>query len=112
MIGESKMAYENNAKGIKKAAHEKHLDNKAYKIVKEKELNAEEEIESNYFKGMNESELNDFNSEFCRYKEKVQDDYYKSLGANNRFARQNALNDCSYRNYNNNNNFYLGSDKQ
>ncbi len=105
------MAYENNAKGIKKAAHEKHFDNKAYKIVKEKELNSEEEIESSYFKGMNESELNEFNSEFCRYKEKVEDDYYKSLWADNRFAKQNALNDCSNRN-NNINNLYLGSDKQ
>lgn len=101
-IGESKTAYENTAKGIQKAAHEKHLNDKAYKVVKEKELNTGEEIESNYYKGLNENELNDFNSEFTRYKDEVKNNSGR-LGANERFASQ-YNND----NLNNHNNKYLG----
>lgn len=114
-IGESKTAYENTAKGIQKAAHEKHLDDKAYKIVKEKELNSGEEIESNYYKGLNENDLDQFNSEFTQHKEKVKNDYYNRLGADNRFGTRSAINYTNNVNPNANDNhgkYYLGHERQ
>lgn len=110
-IAESKSAYENTAKRIQKAAHEKHLDDKAYKIVKEKELISGEEIESNYFKGLSENELNQFNSEFGIFKEQVKDDYYKRLGSDDRFAERNANANLNA-NRSSGDNCYLGYDKQ
>jgi len=102
-IGEKKIAYENTGIGIQKAAHEKHLDDKAYKIVKEKQLNSGDEIESNYYKGIHEQDLNNFNSEFIRQKEQIK---LGRLGVDNRYGTNH------YNNENNNDTRYLGSESQ
>jgi hypothetical protein len=67
-FGESKSKYENSTKGIKKEAHEKKIDDKTFKIIKENKLNSNEEIEHRVYKGITGEEVNDFESEFEKYK--------------------------------------------
>jgi hypothetical protein len=67
-IGESKSKYENTYKGIKKEAHEKKIDDKTYKIIKENKLNSNEEVEHKVYKGISGEDVNDFENEFEKYR--------------------------------------------
>lgn len=53
-IQESQKAYQNSSTGVQKAAHERSLNDKGHKYVKERNINSGEDIEHNIFKGINE----------------------------------------------------------
>ena len=78
-IKESKAAYENTYKGIQKAAHEKVIDEKGHRIVKEKNLNTGDDLEEVYYKGINQDDLENFNKEYIEFKDKVKFDKYKKM---------------------------------
>ena len=54
-IQEKQQAYENTGTGIQKAAHERRLNEKGHKIIKERNRNSGEEMEHTLFKGISES---------------------------------------------------------
>jgi hypothetical protein len=59
-IQEKQQAYNNSGTGIQKAAHERRLNDKGHKIVKERNKNTGEEMEHTLFKGISESKIFDF----------------------------------------------------
>jgi hypothetical protein len=54
-IQETQQAYQNTKNGVEKASHERLLNDKGHKIVKQRNHQQGEELEHNYFKGMGES---------------------------------------------------------
>jgi hypothetical protein len=54
-IQESQQAYQNTKTGVEKASHERLLNDKGHKVVKERNTKLGEEMEHNFFKGINES---------------------------------------------------------
>ena len=54
-IQEKQQAYLNTGTGVQKAAHERRLNDKGHKVIKERNRNSGEEMEHTLFKGMNES---------------------------------------------------------
>jgi hypothetical protein len=70
-IQESQQAYQNTKTGIEKASHERLFNEKGHKIVKARNKLAGEEYEHNYFKGMNEGDLGQFDNEYNDYRRKV-----------------------------------------
>jgi len=54
-IQEKQQAYKNTGTGIQKAAHERRLNDKGHKIVKERNRNTGEETEHTLYKGITES---------------------------------------------------------
>ena len=70
-IQEKQEAYKNTASGVEKASHQRMLDNKGHKYVRERNRNTGEHTEHNIFKGMQESDLGGFNNEYNSYGEKI-----------------------------------------
>ena len=60
-----------NSRGIQKASHQRILDNKGTKIIKQRNKNTGEQEEHNIYKGMNDSDLDNFNREYNDYRNKV-----------------------------------------
>jgi hypothetical protein len=56
-IQETQQAYQNTASGLEKASHERLLDDKGHKVVKQRNTRQGEEMEHSYFKGINESKI-------------------------------------------------------
>jgi hypothetical protein len=56
-IQESQQAYKNTGTGIEKASHERLLNDRGHKIVKQRNRQQGEELEHNFFKGMGEGKL-------------------------------------------------------
>jgi hypothetical protein len=56
-IQETQQAYQNTKNGIQKASHERLLNDRGHKIVKQRNRQLDEELEHNYYKGMGESKL-------------------------------------------------------
>ena len=80
-IQESQQAYQNTKTGIEKASHERLLNDKGHKIVKQRNKNIREQYEHNYFKGMNENDLAQFDNEYNDYRRKINfDKNYKVIG--------------------------------
>lgn len=53
-IQEKQMAYKNTKSGIERASHQKMLDTKGHRIVRERNRNTGEEQEHNIYRGFNE----------------------------------------------------------
>ena len=53
-IQESQKAYQNSSTGVQKAAHERVLNDKGHKYVKERNVNTGDDMEHNIYKGINE----------------------------------------------------------
>lgn len=92
-IQETQRAYQNNSTGVQKAAHERLLNEKGHKFVKERNTNTGDEMEHNIFKGINEEELPHFNNEYSDYRQKSNFDrnYQMLNAANNKNSNKNYL---------------------
>jgi hypothetical protein len=54
-IQEKQQAYQNTGTGVQRAAHERRLNDKGHKIIKERDRNSGEEMEHKLYKGITES---------------------------------------------------------
>lgn len=82
-ISERQEAYK-NSNGVQKAAHQRILDDKGTKQIRERNINTGFQEEHNIFKGMKEDELENFNQYYNDYRQKV--------GFQNNYKYLNALN--------------------
>ena len=67
-IAERKQAYKHTGEHHEKLAHEKHLNDKAYKVVKDK--HDAEATEQKYYEGLEESNQEEFDGKFQETKDK------------------------------------------
>ena len=76
-ICEKQEAYKNSRTGVQKAAHQRILDDKGTKQIRQRNINTGVQEEHNIFKGMREDELDNFNQSYNDYRNKVgfQDNY-------------------------------------
>jgi hypothetical protein len=89
-IQETQQAYQNSQTGIEKASHERLLNDRGHKVVKQRNRNQGEELEHNYFKGIGENDLQQFENEYNDYRGKVKfQDNYKALEGMNRRINSN-----------------------
>ena len=56
---------------IVKNSHQRLLDNRGAKLIKQRNKNTGEQEEHNIFRGMNEEDLDNFNKEYNDYRQKV-----------------------------------------
>ena len=105
-ISEKQEAYK-NSNGIQKAAHQRMLDNKGAKLIKQRNKNTGEQEEHNIYKGINDDEIENFNREYNDYRQKVGfERNYEMLnnmgrGGNRRLGNGNNGNNGNYGNYGN-----------
>ena len=105
-ISEKQEAYK-NSNGIQKAAHQRLLDNRGAKLIKQRNKNTGEQEEHNIYRGMNEEDLDNFNKEYNDYRQKVGfERNYEMLnnmgrGGNRRLGNGNNGNNGNYGNYGN-----------
>ena len=69
-ISEKQEAYK-NSNGIQKATHQRILDDRGVKLIKQRNKNTSEQEEHNIFRGMNEIDLDNFNREYNDYSRKL-----------------------------------------
>jgi hypothetical protein len=69
-ISEKQEAYKNSKTGVEKAAHQRVLDGKGAKLIKQRNRFTGEQEEHNIFKGINENELESFNQNYNDYRNK------------------------------------------
>ena len=92
-ISERQEAYKNSRTGVQKAAHQRILDDKGMKQIRQRNINTGEQEEHNIFKGMREEELNDFNKNYNDYRTKIGfQKNYKYLNAMNPYKRGKSQN--------------------
>ena len=121
-ISERQEAYKNSMTGIQKAAHQRLLDDRGTKLIKQRNVNTGEQSEHNILKGIQESEVGGFNKEYNDYRDKVhfQDNYkylnqlnpgkmMKQLGQGKGQGPTNNLMLGDGQNYGNNNSYYTGN---
>ena len=60
-----------NSNGIQKATHQRILDDRGVKLIKQRNKNTSEQEEHNIFRGMKEGDLDNFNREYNDYRQKV-----------------------------------------
>ena len=83
-ISEQQEAYKNTMTGVQKAAHQRLLDDKGTKLIKQRNVNTGEQSEHNILKGLHENEVSGFNQQYNDYREKVHfQDNYKYLNSLN-----------------------------
>ena len=70
-IAEKKEKYKNEKAGIEKISHQKLMDGKGTKVIKQINLNSGDKEEHNIYKGIKEKNLKDFNKKYNDLKEKV-----------------------------------------
>lgn len=68
-IHEKQEAYKNSA-GIEKAAHQRLLDDRGQKCIKQRNRRTGEQEMKNIYKGINEGELEDFNKKYNEFRQK------------------------------------------
>ena len=79
-ISERQEAYKNSFTGVQKAAHQRLLDDKGTKLIKQRNINTGEQSQHNILKGIQENEVDNFNQQYNDYREKVHfQDNYKYL---------------------------------
>ena len=83
-ISEKQEAYKNSRTGVQKAAHQRMLDDRGMKLIRQRNINTGEQEEHNIFKGMKEDEMDNFNQNYNDYRNKV--------GFQNNYKYLNALN--------------------
>ena len=99
-ISEKQEAYKNSRTGIQKAAHQRLLDDKGMKQIRQRNINTGAQEEHNIFKGMQESELDNFNQNHNDYRNKIGfQKNYKFLNAMNpkRGKSQNLIGNGNHR---------------
>ena len=92
-ISEKQEAYKNSRTGVQKAAHQRILDDKGLKQIRQRNINTGVQEEHNILKGMREEELNDFNKNYNDYRNKIGfQKNYKYLNAINPYKRGKSQN--------------------
>ena len=92
-ISEKQEAYKNSRTGVQKAAHQRVLDDKGMKQIRQRNVNTGAQEEHNIFKGMQESELDNFNQHYNDYRNKIGfQKNYKYLNALNPYKRGKSQN--------------------
>ena len=92
-ISERQEAYKNSRTGVQKAAHQRVLDDKGMKQIRQRNINTGEQEEHNILKGIREEELNDFNKNYNDYRNKIGfQKNYKYLNAMNPYKRGKSQN--------------------
>ena len=88
-ISEKQEAYKNSRTGVQKAAHQRILDDKGTKQIRQRNVNTGDQEEHNIFKGMREDELDDFNEKYNDYRQKTGfQNQYKYLDSMNKRGRK------------------------
>ena len=83
-ISEQQEAYKNSMTGVQKAAHQRLLDDRGTKLIKQRNVNTGEQSEHNILKGIQESEVSGFNQQYNDYRDKVHfQENYKYLNSLN-----------------------------
>ena len=92
-ISERQEAYKNSRTGVQKAAHQRVLDDKGMKQIRQRNINTGEQEEHNIFKGIREDELNDFNKNYNDYRNKIgfQKNYLNAMNPYKRGESQNYI---------------------
>lgn len=92
-ISEKQEAYKNSRTGVQKAAHQRILDDKGTKQIRQRNVNTGDQEEHNIFKGMREDELDDFNEKYNDYRQKTgfQNQYKYLDSMNKRGRKQNYI---------------------
>jgi len=70
-IAEKKEKYKNEKAGIEKVSHQKLMDGKGTKVIRQINLNSGDKEEHNIYKGIKEKNMKDFNKKYNDLKEKV-----------------------------------------
>ena len=70
-ITEKKEKYKNEKTGIEKISHQKLMDGKGTKVIRQVNLNSGDKEEHNIYKGIKEKNVKDFNKKYNDFKEKV-----------------------------------------
>lgn len=92
-ISEKQEAYKNSRTGVQKAAHQRILDDKGMKQIRQRNINTGTQEEHNIFKGMKEDELDNFNQNYNDYRNKIGfQKNYKYLNAMNPYKRGKSQN--------------------
>ena len=92
-ISEKQEAYKNSRTGIQKAAHQRILDDRGMKQIRQRNINTWAQEEHNIFKGMQENELDNFNQHYNDYRNKIGfQKNYKYLNALNNHKRGKSQN--------------------
>ena len=92
-ISEKQEAYKNSRTGVQKAAHQRILDDKGMKQIRQRNINTGAQEEHNIFKGMQEDELDNFNQNYNEYRNKIGfQKNYKYLNAMNPYKRGKSQN--------------------
>ena len=69
---------------VQKAAHQRLLDDKGTKLIKQRNVNTGEQSQHNILKGIQENEVDSFNQQYNDYRDKVHfQDNYKYLNSLN-----------------------------
>jgi hypothetical protein len=92
-ISEKQEAYKNSRTGVQKAAHQRILDDKGMKQIRQRNVNTGTQEEHNIFKGMREDEMDNFNQNYNDYRSKIGfQKNYKYLNALNPYKRGKSQN--------------------
>ena len=70
-IAEKKEKYKNEKAGIEKISHQKLMDGKGTKVIRQVNLNSGDKEEHNIYQGIKEKNVKDFNKKYNDFKEKV-----------------------------------------
>ena len=98
-ISEKQEAYKNSRTGVQKAAHQRLLDDRGMKQIRQRNINTGAQEEHNIFKGMREDDLDNFNQNY--------NDYRNKIGFQKNYKYLNALNPKRGKSQN-----YLGNGNQ
>ena len=92
-ISEKQEAYKNSRTGVQKAAHQRILDDRGMKQIRQRNINTGAQEEHNIFKGMKEDEMDNFNQNYNDYRNKIGfQNNYKYLKALNPYKRGKSQN--------------------
>ena len=86
-IQEKQEAYKNSRTGVEKASHQRVLDDRGQKCIRQRNRNTGEQNEHNIYKGFEENDLESFNRDYNDYRQKSNfQENYKALNSiNSRF---------------------------
>ena len=92
-ISEKQEAYKNSRTGVQKAAHQRVLDDKGMKQIRQRNIITGAQEEHNIFKGIQEQELDNFNRNYNDYRNKIGfQKNYKYLNSLNPYKRGKSQN--------------------
>lgn len=99
-IGEKQQAYKNSS-GVEKAGYERHINDKAHKIVKARDLEKNEDYEHNFYKGISEDNITSFNQDFNNAKSSIRANRNQAIssGSNGNRQLKNTTQELPDKNY-------------